>query len=519
MDLDSSAPGDLVWYRNNIEVMRKTGMDNIWTAILYKENNNDVYDCQLEHFTLPRYKWSQVSCENKIVMNVQYVPMVNISDMISCVIEGRSYKLECRADGNPVPRVFWVTPRNEHISGQTLVLHDIARDDNGEYICNATNIFWDESFASDTETVLIENIEYAPDVEVSVSGNAHEDGRVCEGDSFVMLCNVTDAYPEEDIVTWTTYQGDILTTDTVTFDNVTRDKHGEYMCSAYNRLCDQTQGNGSTIILVDIQYSPSVTVTDVTGFNVVEGNIYYALCDVDSNPDSAITWLHPDGTKTNGYQLEITNTNRNDAAGCTDREDMMKEIDLLKNISCHPNIISLLGCCTNRDLIYMITEYMESGDLLNYLRYQHQPPDSNYVNLHEGKTCTLMQRDLFAFALQISNAMAYLEEKEDLLPIRWMAIESIFDGVYTTKTDVWSYGVLLWEIFTFGTVPYTNMTVPEVIESVKSGYRMSRPDKCVPELYSVMEKCWASDPMQRPSFQSLAKHLQTTSDNYKPNVS
>ncbi|XP_077865619.1 cell adhesion molecule CEACAM5-like, partial [Saccoglossus kowalevskii] len=246
-------------------------------------------------------------------VDVQHPPVVNVSDLTSCVIKGRSYKLECRADGNPVPVVFWVTPKKQEINEQTLLLNNIARHDNGEYICNATNVFWDNSSASDTETILIEIIQYAPDVEVSISGDAHGDGRVREGDSFVMLCNVTDAYPEDDIITWTTSDGDVLENETITFDKVTRGEHGRYMCSAYNTLCDQTQGNGSTVILVDVQYSPSVTVTDETGFNVVEGNSYFAVCEVDSNPDSAITWLYPDGTETNGHQLEITNTNRNDA--------------------------------------------------------------------------------------------------------------------------------------------------------------------------------------------------------------
>ncbi|XP_006826118.1 tyrosine-protein kinase receptor Tie-1-like, partial [Saccoglossus kowalevskii] len=98
------------------------------------------------------------------------------------------------------------------------------------------------------------------------------------------------------------------------------------------------------------------------------------------------------------------------------------------------------------------------------------------------------------------------------LPVRWMAPESILDGVYTSKSDVWSYGIVLWEIATLGDVPYNDMSTQEVIESMNQGYRMARPDKCRQDVYSTMENCWADNPKMRPSFQQLMTTLQAILD-------
>ncbi|XP_006824806.1 tyrosine-protein kinase receptor Tie-1-like, partial [Saccoglossus kowalevskii] len=101
------------------------------------------------------------------------------------------------------------------------------------------------------------------------------------------------------------------------------------------------------------------------------------------------------------------------------------------------------------------------------------------------------------------------------LPVRWMAPESILDGVYTNKSDVWSCGIVLWEIETLGGVPYNAMSTQEVIESVQHGYRMPRPDKCHQDMFSAMELCWADNPERRPTFQKLTKILQVILDGDK----
>ncbi|XP_068726480.1 fibroblast growth factor receptor 1-like [Montipora capricornis] len=93
------------------------------------------------------------------------------------------------------------------------------------------------------------------------------------------------------------------------------------------------------------------------------------------------------------------------------------------------------------------------------------------------------------------------------LPVKWMAPESLFDEIFTTKSDVWSYGVVLWEIATLGGSPYALMKIKQLLENLKAGYRLEKPDMCTDPVYVLMRDCWNQDPDERPSFQRLYKRL------------
>ncbi|XP_078355560.1 uncharacterized protein LOC144640230 [Oculina patagonica] len=103
----------------------------------------------------------------------------------------------------------------------------------------------------------------------------------------------------------------------------------------------------------------------------------------------------------------------------------------------------------------------------------------------------------------------YSAKKTKKLPVKWMAPESIHDSVFTIKSDVWSYGVLLWEMATMGGVPYPTMTNAELCRALKNGYRMERPEMCCDEVYELMTECWEEDPTARPSFSQLIDRLET----------
>ncbi|XP_078362112.1 uncharacterized protein LOC144646406 isoform X2 [Oculina patagonica] len=94
------------------------------------------------------------------------------------------------------------------------------------------------------------------------------------------------------------------------------------------------------------------------------------------------------------------------------------------------------------------------------------------------------------------------------LPVKWMSPEAINDGVFTTKSDVWSYGVVLWEIATLGGFPYPGVTKKELIRLLKSGYRMEKPDTCSEEFYQLLTRCWTDSPNARPNFTELRQDLE-----------
>ncbi|XP_022795047.1 receptor-type tyrosine-protein kinase FLT3-like [Stylophora pistillata] len=102
----------------------------------------------------------------------------------------------------------------------------------------------------------------------------------------------------------------------------------------------------------------------------------------------------------------------------------------------------------------------------------------------------------------------YTIKKTKKLPIKWMAPESIYYSVFTTKSDVWSYGVLLWEMATMGGVPYPTLTNSQLCKLLRTGYLMGRPDMCSDEVYDLMTECWREDPTTRPSFSGLIGRLE-----------
>lgn len=242
-----------------------------------------------------------------------------------------------------------------------------------------------------------------------------------------------------------------------------------------------------------------------------------------------------------------------ESAGDKERQELLKELQVMKTIKPHPNIVTLLGCCTDKDPVFVIMEYINGGILQTFLRKSRA--EHYYGNLH-GASSHLSSRDLTSFAYQVARAMDYLKNKdiihrdlaarnvlitdervckvadfgfardimgsqvyqrksEGRLPIRWMAPESLYDNLFSSKTDVWSFGILLWEIVTLGSTPYPGMAATEVMQRVRKGYRLDKPEHCKRELYNVMFYCWEKDPDQRPTFTELVELLEQllTSEN------
>ncbi|XP_078449177.1 fibroblast growth factor receptor 2 isoform X1 [Lampetra fluviatilis] len=236
----------------------------------------------------------------------------------------------------------------------------------------------------------------------------------------------------------------------------------------------------------------------------------------------------------------------------TDKElsDLVSEMEVMKMIGKHKNIINLLGACTQDGPLYVIVEYASKGNLREYLRAR-RPPGVGYSFDPIGSSDPSEQltfKDLVSCAYQVARGMEYLASKKcihrDLaarnvlvtednvmkiadfglardvhnidyykkttngrLPVKWMAPEALFDRVYTHQCDVWSFGVLLWEIFTLGGSPYPGIPVEELFKLLKEGHRMDKPSNCPNELYMIMQMCWAASPSQRPTFKQLVASM------------
>uniref|UniRef100_A0A3Q0RJD8 Tyrosine-protein kinase n=1 Tax=Amphilophus citrinellus TaxID=61819 RepID=A0A3Q0RJD8_AMPCI len=215
-------------------------------------------------------------------------------------------------------------------------------------------------------------------------------------------------------------------------------------------------------------------------------------------------------------------------------EEFLKEAAVMKEVK-HPNLVQLLGVCTLEPPFYIVTEYMPHGNLLDYLRECERDEVNAVVLLY--------------MATQISSAMEYLEKKNfihrDLaarnclvgenhvvkvadfglsrlmtgdtytahagakFPIKWTAPESLAYNTFSIKSDVWAFGVLLWEIATYGMSPYPGIDLSQVYDLLEKGYRMEQPEGCPPKVYELMRACWQWSPLDRPSFAEIHQAFET----------
>uniref|UniRef100_A0A8P4KMU9 Tyrosine-protein kinase receptor TYRO3 n=1 Tax=Dicentrarchus labrax TaxID=13489 RepID=A0A8P4KMU9_DICLA len=249
-------------------------------------------------------------------------------------------------------------------------------------------------------------------------------------------------------------------------------------------------------------------------------------------------------TEDSSVQKVAVKVLKSDITSSGDIEQCLKEAAYMKDFH-HPNVIQLIGVSLHRrhgqrlPIPMVVLPFMKHGDLHTFLllsRLGEHPFDLSLqtllqfmLDISRGmeylSSRSIIHRDLaarncmldenmtvcvadFGLSKKIYSGDYYRQGSVSKLPVKWIALESLADNVYTTQSDVWAFGVTMWEIMTRGQTPYPGVENSEIYEYLIKGERLKKPPDCRDDIYEIMHSCWSPVPKCRPSFQRLVVQLE-----------
>lgn len=473
-----------------------------------------------------------------------------------------SLRMECNAEGRPLPRLSWFKDNQplHQMSGiqlqdsnRTLSIQRVREEDAGIYTCTACN---QRGCVHSTAAVRVVGSTDKANVEIVILIGTGVIAVFFWALLILIFCNVKRVNPV-DIKTG--YLSIIMDPGEVPLDE--QCEHLSYDSSQWEVSRDRLRlgkvlGHGAF-------------------GKVMEASIY-GISKSNSLNTVAVKMLK-------------------DGATASEHKALMSELKILIHIGNHLNVVNLIGACTKPNgPLMVIVEFCKYGNLSNFLRAKREfflpyrdrsPKTQSQVRrmIEAGKLeprvqqksstpfstsqntstpqCPVKEKiddlwktpltieDLICYSFQVARGMEFLASRKcihrDLaarnillsernivkicdfglardiykdpdyvrkgnarLPLKWMAPESIFDKVYTSQSDVWSFGVLLWEIFSLGASPYPGVQIDEdFCKRLKDGVRMRAPETASPEIYGIMLACWQGEPKERPQFPALVQIL------------
>uniref|UniRef100_A0A8C8DW87 Protein tyrosine kinase 7 (inactive) n=1 Tax=Oryzias sinensis TaxID=183150 RepID=A0A8C8DW87_9TELE len=447
------------------------------------------------------------------------------------VYQGHTAVLHCQATGDPEPRIHWIctssspSSRFQKMPNGSLVIFDVTTDDTGRYTCVAGNSCSIKFHVAQLYVVgksdrapykMIQTIGLSVGAAVAyiivVLGlmfyckkrrNAKRLQKGPEGEEPEMEC-LNGGAVQQNGHTTAEIQEEVALANMGT--SATTEKRHSHVSS-------------------DKLHFPRANLQTITTLGKGEfGEVLLAKAKgIEEGEEETVVLVK--SLQTRDEQLQ---------------QDFRREAEMFSKLS-HANVVRLLGLCREAEPHYMVLEYYDRGDLKQFLRISKSKDDkvksqplstktkmslcaqvargmehlSNHRFVHKdlaARNCLInSQRRVKVSSLSLSKDVynsEYYHYRQSWIPLRWLPSESVFEDDQSTKSDVWAFGVLMWEVFSHGEMPYSKLDDEEVLEGLKAGkLKLPPPEGCPSKICKLMARCWALGPKERPSFTDIVHVL------------
>ncbi|NWT76058.1 PTK7 kinase, partial [Prunella himalayana] len=485
--------------------------------------------------------------QGEIRATVQLVVAVYVTFKLepepTTVYQGHTAMFQCQAEGDPVPHIQWkgkdkildpgkLLPRIQIMPNGSLVIYDVTTEDSGKYTCiagNSCNIKHREAFLYVVDKPAAEEDEgpanHTPYKMIQTIGLS-----VGAAVAYIIIvlglmfyckkrrkAKRLKKHPEGEEPEMECLNGGALLQN----GQMTAEIQEEVALTNLGSSSGASKRHSAT----DKMHFPRSNLQTITTLGRGEfGEVFLAKAKGAEDGEGEVLVLVK-SLQTRDEQLQL---------------DFRREAEMFGKLN-HANVVRLLGLCREAEPHYMVLEYVDLGDLKQFLRISKSKDESlkpqPLTTKHKVSLCTqvalgmehlsngrFVHRDLAArnclvsaqrqvkvSSLSLSKDVynsEYYHFRQAWIPLRWMPPEAVLEDEFSTKSDVWSFGVLMWEVFTHGEMPYTPLADDEVLAGLQSGKtKLPQPEGCPSRLAKLMQRCWAPSPKDRPSFSELATTL------------